>query len=144
MIREREQQDARFSCTNDDLELIAEAAQGDMRRAILMLQVAFQAGSCSNLAELSESETGTVAASAIGLIKSGDLRGGIRQLESLMIDYGLSGRDVLSEIRTIAHRESNHPLLATALAEADARLGHANSEYIQIDAFATCIREIFS
>ena len=61
-----------------------------------------------------------------------------------MIDYGLSGRDVLSEIRTIAHREYNHPLLATALAEADARLGHANSEYIQIDAFATCIREIFS
>ena len=144
MIREREQQDACFSCTNDDLELIAEAAQGDMRRAILMLQVAFQAGSCSNLAVLSESETGTVAASAIGLIKSGDLRGGIRQLESLMIDYGLSGRDVLSEIRTIAHREYNHPLLATALAEADARLGHANSEYIQIDAFATCIREIFS
>ena len=46
-----------------------------MRRAILMLQIAFNAGSCNNLAELSESETGTVAASAIGLIKSGDLRG---------------------------------------------------------------------
>ena len=74
-ILEREQQDAHFSCTNDDLELITEAAQGDMRRAILMLQIAFNAGSCNNLAELSESETGTVAASAIGLIKSGDLRG---------------------------------------------------------------------
>jgi replication factor C small subunit len=143
-IREREQQDAHFACTNDDLELIAEAAQGDMRRAILMLQVAFNAGSCRNLAALSQSETDTVAASALNLLKAGDLRGGIRQLESLMIDYGLSGREILFEIRTIAHREYNHPLLALALAEADARMGHANSEYIQIDAFATRVKEIFS
>jgi replication factor C small subunit len=140
----REDQGDASACTNDDLELIAVAAQGDMRRAILMLQAASEAGSCSNLAELSQSETGTVAASALNQIKSGDLKGGIRQLESLMIDYGLSGREVLSEIRTIAQREYNHPRLALALAETDARLGHANSEYIQIDAFATGIREIFS
>jgi replication factor C small subunit len=143
-IREREQQDTAFSCSNDDLELIAAAAQGDMRRAILMLQAASESGSCNNLAELSQSETSTVAASALALIKSSDLKGGIRQLESLMIDYGLSGREVLSEIRTIAHREYNHPLLACALADADTRLGHANSEYIQIDAFATGVKEIFS
>ena len=61
-----------------------------------------------------------------------------------MIDYGFSGREVLSEIRTIAQREYNHPLLALALADADACLGHANSEYIQIDAFATGVKEIFS
>jgi replication factor C small subunit len=143
-IRGREQQGAHFTCTNDDLELIAEAAQGDMRRAILMLQVAFNAGSCSNIAALSHSETGTVAALALTQIKAGDLRGGIRQLESRMIDYGLSGREVLSEIRTVAHREYNHPLLALALAEADARMGHANSEYIQIDAFATGVKRLFS
>jgi len=142
-IREREEQGTRFACTNDDLELIAEAAQGDMRRGILMLQAAYQAGSCNNLAKMSQSETGTVAGSAISLIKEGDLKGGIRQLESLMIDYGLSGREVLSEIRTVALREYNHPLLATALADADARLGHANNEFVQIDAFLTGIKEIF-
>jgi replication factor C small subunit len=142
-IREKETQSARFSCTNDDLELIAEAAQGDMRRGILMLQAAFQAGSCNNLATLSQTETGTVAGSAINLIKTGDIRGSIRQLESLMIDYGLSGREVLSEIRTAAQREYNHPLLAIALANADAQIGHANNEYIQIDTFATTIKEIF-
>ncbi len=142
-IRECEAQRAQFSCSNDDLELIAVAAQGDMRKGILMLQAAFQAGSCSNLAALSQSETGTVAGSAIGLIKTGDVRGGIRQLESLMIDYGLSGREVLSEIRMVAQREYNHPLLAIALAEADTRLGHANNDYVQIDAFATSIRRLF-
>jgi replication factor C small subunit len=143
-IREREQQGASFACRDDDIELIAEVAQGDMRRAILMLQAAFQNGSCSNLSELSQSDTGTVATSALNLLKEGDLRGGIRQLESLMIDYGLSGREVLSEIRVIAHREYNHPLLATALADADARLGHANNDYIQIDALATGIKDMFS
>lgn len=142
-IREREGKGLPSSCSNDDLELIAEAAQGDMRRAILMLQIALTNGSCSNLAEMSQSETVTVAASALNLVKSGDLKGGTRQLESLMIDYGLSGREVLSEIRTVAHREYNHPLLAIALADADARMGHANSEFVQIDAFATGVKKIF-
>ncbi|WP_292367762.1 AAA family ATPase [Methanoregula sp. UBA64] len=143
-IAGQEQAGTRVSCTEDDLELIAAAAKGDLRRAILMLQVASETGSCSNLAALSQSETATVASSALRLIQSGDVQSGIRQLESLMIDYGLSGREVLAEIREAAHRDYNHPALARALAAADARLGHANSEYIQIDAFATGIREIFS
>ncbi|HNX18384.1 MAG TPA: AAA family ATPase [Methanoregula sp.] len=142
-VKEREGQVKPVPLTNDDLELIAEAAKGDMRRAVLLLQIAAGAGSCSNLAELSQSETGTVAASALNQIKAGDLQSGIRQIESLMIDYGLSGREVLSEIRAVAHREYNHPLLALALAEADARMEHANSEYVQIDAFATGVRKIF-
>jgi replication factor C small subunit len=143
-IREQEILGVQAACTDDDLELIAEAAQGDLRRGILLLQVVSGAGSCNNLATLSQSETSTVAGSAVCLIKAGDLKGGIRQLESLMIDYGLSGREVLSEIRAVARREYNHPLLATALADTDARLGHANNEYVQIDAFATEIKEIFS
>ncbi|MFZ0006412.1 MAG: AAA family ATPase [Methanoregula sp.] len=142
-IRENEVQNVKFSCTDDDLELIAEAAQGDMRRGILMLQAVFQAGSCNNLATLSQTETGTVASSAVSLIKTGDIRGGVRQLESLMTDYGLSGREVLSEIRIAAQREYNHPQLAIALADADARMSHANNEYIQINSFATSIKEIF-
>lgn len=131
------------ACTDDDIELIAEAAQGDLRRGILLLQAVSGAGTCNGLAALSQSETETVAAGAILLIRDGDVRGGIRQLEALMIDYGLSGREVLSEIRSVARREYNHPLLATALAGADARLGHANNEYVQIDAFATGLKEIF-
>ncbi|HVP97379.1 AAA family ATPase [Methanoregula sp.] len=143
-IREREAAGMHASCSSDDIELIAEAAQGDLRRGILLLQAVSQSGTCSNLASLSQSETETVAGTAIGLIKAGDVRSGLRQLESLMIDYGLSGREVLAEIRSVARREYNHPLIAAALADADARLGHANNEYVQIDAFATGIKEIFS
>jgi len=143
IIRAREMQSVQAACNDDDIELIAEASQGDLRRGILLLQAVSVTGSCNGLAALSQSETETVAAGAIRLIREGDLKGGTRQLEALMIDYGLSGREVLSEIRAVARREYNHPLLAAALADADARLGHANNEYVQIDAFATGLMGIF-
>ncbi len=61
-----------------------------------------------------------------------------------MINYGLTGPEVLSEVRSIVHREYNDPRLAVALADADYRTGHGNSEYIQIGSFATQIRWCFT
>ena len=133
-----------FPCSDDDLELIAQAAQGDLRKALLLLQVALESGQCKNVQGISLSETGTITASAIDAIRKGDTRTAIRQLESLMIDYGLSGREVLFEVRTITRRDYNDPRLAIAIADADYRVGHCNSEYVQIDAFATGIRDVFS
>jgi replication factor C small subunit len=72
-----------------------------MRRGILLLQVALEAGRCQDLFAVSQSETANVAASAIDALKKGDVRNAIRRLESLMIDYGFSGSEVYSEIRTI-------------------------------------------
>ena len=133
-----------FPCSDDDLELIAQAAQGDLRKALLLLQVALESGQCKNVQGISLSETGTITTSAIDAIRKGDTRTAIRQLESLMIDYGLSGREVLFEVRTITRRDYNDPRLAIAIADADYRVGHCNSEYVQIDAFATGIRDVFS
>jgi len=133
-----------FPCSDDDLELIAQAAQGDLRKALLLLQVALESGQCKNVQGISLSETGTITASAIDAIRKGDTRTAIRQFESLMIDYGLSGREVLFEVRTITRRDYNDPRLAIAIADADSRVGHCNSEYVQINAFATGIRDVFS
>ncbi|MFA5332385.1 MAG: AAA family ATPase [Methanoregula sp.] len=135
-VQDREQ-GCPMTCSPDDLDLIAQAARGDMRNAILLLQAARESGSCDTLAEVTESETATIVSSALGLLKRGEHKPGIRQLESLMIDYGLSGREVLEEVRQCVRREYNDPSLALTLADADTRLGHANSEYLQIDAFAT-------
>lgn len=132
-----------FPCSDDDLELIAQAAQGDLRKAVLLLQVALESGQCKDVQGISLSETGTITASALDAIRKGDTRTAIRQLESLMIDYGLSGREVLSLVRTITRRDYNDPRLAIAIADADYRVVHCNSEYVQIDAFATGIREVF-
>ncbi len=142
-IRENEPADKQ-GCSDDDLELIVQAARGDMRRAILLLQVALETGKCHSLLEIDQSETANVSASAVKAIKDGDIRGAVRRLESLMIDYGLSGSEVLEQIRTITKREYNHPALAVALADAELRMRHGNNEFVQIGAFATRIHTVLS
>jgi replication factor C small subunit len=142
-IRERENSGS-HSCSDDDLELIVQAAQGDMRRAILLLQAALEAGRCQDLFTISQSETANIAALALEALKNGDMHNAIRRLESLMIDYGLSGREVFLEIRTIAQREFNDPSLAIALADAEYRIHHGNNEFVQMGAFASGIRDVFT
>jgi replication factor C small subunit len=132
------------ACSDDDLDLIVQAAAGDMRRAVLLLQAAFQSGRCEDLLTHTSSENATIASQALNAVRDGDVRGAIRRIESLMIDYGLSGSEVLYEARTIIQREYNHPALAIALADTEYRLTHANNEYIQLGAFATGIRDVFS
>ena len=142
-IREKENS-GMHSCTDDDLDLIAQAARGDMRRAILLLQVACQTGRCQDLFAIAQSETATITTSAIDALKKGDVRNAIRRLESLMIDYGLTGSEVFAEIRTITQREYNDPTLAIALADAEFRIHHGNNEFVQIGAFVSGISEVFT
>ncbi|HUH78720.1 MAG TPA: AAA family ATPase [Methanoregula sp.] len=125
-----------YPCSDDELELIEQAARGDLRRAILLLQLALETGSCADLLPVSQSETATIASSAFAGLRDAELKAGIRKLESLMIDYGLSGEEVFSEIRSVIRREFNDPLLAIALADAEHRYQHCSNEYIQVGAFA--------
>jgi replication factor C small subunit len=142
-IREKETADLP-SCTDDDLDLIVQASAGDLRRAVLLLQAALQSGRCEDLLTHTSSENAAIASQALSVLRDGDVRGAVRRMESLMIDYGLSGSEVLYEARTIVQREYNHPALAIALADAEYRMMHANNEYIQLGAFATGIRDVFS
>jgi replication factor C small subunit len=61
-----------------------------------------------------------------------------------MIDYGLSGSEVLEQIRIITRREYNHPEIAIALADAELRMQHSNNEFVQIGAFTTKVHTVFS
>ncbi|MFA6331770.1 MAG: AAA family ATPase [Methanoregula sp.] len=142
-IKNQEKPDG-ATCSEDDLDLIVQAAGGDLRQAILLMQVALTTGKCNELNAISQSETTTIATQAVTLLKEGDSRGALRRLESLMIDYGLSGSEVLAEIRTILKREYNHPALAIALADAEYRMKHANNEYVQLGAFTSGVQGIFT
>ncbi|MGA2917049.1 AAA family ATPase [Methanoregula sp.] len=142
-IVEKEKSEA-VPCSGDDLELIVQASAGDMRRALLLLQAATETGRCQDLLGVAQSESATIATSAITALQGGDTRGAARRLESLMIDSGLSGAEVIRELRTIIQREYNDPRLAIALADAEYRMKHANSEFVQMGALTTQIQEIFS
>lgn len=132
------------TCSDDDLELIVQASAGDLRRAILLLQGAMETGRCTDLLDITQAETTNVATGALDLIRGGDARNARKRFEALMIDYGMSGREVIGEIRQAAKREYNHPALAVALADYDSRMLHASNEYVQIAALTGRLREVFS
>lgn len=124
------------TCTvpDDQIGILVAAAHGDLRRAIMLLQVVAESGSGEDLISLSMTETGQVATAIFSAIRAGDVRAACRRAETLMIEYGLSGREVLGELREVVKREFNDPSLASALAESDAILGHCQNEYLQLNA----------
>lgn len=130
---------------DDDLELIVCAAQGDLRRAIIYLPLAVGSGEDANLAEIlaevSRSETGNVTESAFEALKVGNFDAASRIAESLMIEYGLSAREVVHELRRVIRREYNHPSLAIALADADHRLCHNANDFVQVNALLARITD---
>ena len=130
---------------DDELDLIVHAARGDLRRAIMYLQITVASGKDLDLAEVSRSETANVAASAFDALRAGNFDVARRITEALMIEYGLSARDVVGELRQVIRREYNHPALAIALADADHRLCHNANDFVQINALlARIAREVFS
>jgi len=111
----------------------------------MYLQITVASGKDLDLAEVSRSETANVAASAFDALRAGNFDVARRITEALMIEYGLSARDVVGELRQVIRREYNHPALAIALADADHRLCHNANDFVQINALlARIAREVFS
>jgi replication factor C small subunit len=130
--------------STDEIELIVQAAGGDLRKAIMLLQVSAGTEGPADLIRWSQTETGQIAQAALAAIAKGDLPAAIRRFETLMIEYGLTSREVLFEFRSAVRKEYHDPRLVTLLAETDYRLTRCNNEYIQLNAMAARIaQEIF-
>ena len=135
----------RHPMADEDLDLIMQAARGDLRRAIMMLQVAVTtAQSVSEIAG-ARSEASTVALAAFNALRAQETTQAIKMVESLLIDYGLSGKEVISALSEVVRREYNDPAIVLALADTDHRLGHCNNEFVQINALLMRIaQEVFA
>jgi len=131
-------------CNDEQIELIVQASGGDLRRGLLLLQLAMTSGRCGDLSTVTQSEPATVAATAFAAIMRGDTKTAIKEIESLMIDSGLSGSDVLAEIRPVIRREYNDPALVLALAAADTRLLHGNNEFIQLGCLVNELHDVIA
>ncbi len=131
--------------SNDEIELIVQAAGGDLRKAIMLLEVSAGTEGAAGLVRWSQTETSQITQAVLAAIENGDLPSAIRKFETLMIEYGLTSREVLSEFRTAVRKGYHDPRLVTLLAETDYRLTRCNNEYIQLNAMAARIaKEIFS
>ena len=132
------------ACGTDLCELIANAAHGDLRRAIMLLQVVEQIGEPFDLTRTAQTETGMMASSAFGAIRQGDIVTAQRRLESLISEYGMNAREVIRELRGVMRREWSDPRIAVMLGDTDHLIGHCNNEYIQLNALAVRIQtEVF-
>lgn len=130
--------------THETLDLIVQASRGDLRKALVSLEIAARVDEELDLSELEQSETSAVSEALYAALARKDLRKARTLAETLMIEYGLSGRECIGELRGIIRREYNDPRAAIALADADAVLGHAGNEIIQIEALlARLIEEVF-
>ncbi|HOV68346.1 MAG TPA: replication protein C [Methanoregulaceae archaeon] len=125
----------------DDLAMIATASRGDMRRAIMLLELSVRSGRPLRIDAYEQTSAGATACEVIEALEEGDLTQARHLAESLIIDGGLSGREVLLELRKAVRRRWNDPKIAIALATADARLAGGAGEFVQIGALLAGIAE---
>ena len=129
----------------DEIELIAAAARGDARKAILFAQMNCDDRIEGGFEDYLESETGNIARSIFRLLQNRDFEKAKSVVEMLMLDYGLSGSDVLEELSRARKQEYNDPRITIAIANADIMMRDAGNEFIQMNAFlAGIIKEVFS
>lgn len=131
--------------SDEDLDLIAEISKGDCRKAITYLQIAIENSGEIDPLELTGSETSAVSSSLFSSLMRNDLKKSCEIAEMLMIEYGLSGKEVIKELSKVAKREYNDKRIAIALADSDYTLCNAGNEYLQVNALlAKIMAEVFN
>lgn len=133
------------SVSEDDINLITVMAQGDLRKAIMYLQVMAKTHADFDLSMLNESESRLITVAAFRAMQEKKFPEAMAHIELLMIDLGLSGHEVLEELRTVVRREYNHPALVRCLADTDMMLIDAHDPFVHFNALVSrIITEVFS
>jgi replication factor C small subunit len=125
--------------SSDELSLLVAASAGDLRKAIMYLQVRVVTGQEIDPESFEESETRKITTAAFRAMQAKDISASQRRLEGLMIEYGMSAREVLSELLFISRREYYHPDIISCIADADHKMTHAGNEFVQMNALAAKI-----
>ncbi|MDD4126913.1 MAG: AAA family ATPase [Methanomicrobium sp.] len=131
--------------SDENLDIIAEISKGDCRKAITYLQATIENDGILDSSKLTGSETSDVSSSLFSSLMRNDLKKSCEIAEMLMIDYGLSGNEVIIELAKAAKREYNDKKIAIALSDSDYKLCSAGNEFLQVNALlARIIAEVFN
>ena len=126
-----------------NVELIAKVSEGDLRKATLFLE-AFVSKEDADILDLTNSEVSAIAYALFATIRNKDLKKSCEIAEMMMLEYGLSGREVIAELKEVVKREYNDEYLTVILSDTDFSLCTAQNEYLQINAMiARIITEVF-
>jgi replication factor C small subunit len=128
----------------EEVELIVHAAGGDLRKATMLLQVLVESGKGAGAADITTSETANVALQVVRAMRARDLPLAQKTAESLLIDYGLPGREALREIHRAVKQEYHDPGIVRILGDTDHALDRAGNDFVQVNAMiARVIAEVF-
>jgi len=133
----------KIDCREDALETIYDISEGDMRRAINILQAAAAIGTVTvdNVYRVVGLAHPREVRQMIQYALSGNFIEARNQLRKLMIDYGLSGLDVIKQVhREIFSSDIKIPdevriMIADLAGEIQFRLVEGADDEIQLNAF---------
>jgi len=130
-----------LTLTNDGLEAILYIAEGDMRRAINALQAAAMINKTVDMDSIYKTTSTAKPSEITELIKKaldGNFGGARAQLDYLLVDIGLSGEDIISQIyRTMIDMPLSDRLkvdLVDRIGEIDFRIAEGANVRIQLEA----------
>lgn len=131
----------KLEVTSDGLETLIFIARGDLRKAINILQVGASVGKKITAEILYETSAIAKPEDVKNLINSalaGNFMAARNQLYDLLIQYGLSGEDVIRQIHQtiydLAIPDENKVRLIEKTGETEFRLTEGSNEHIQLEA----------
>ena len=131
----------KLEVTSDGLETLIFIARGDLRKAINILQVGASVGKKITAEILYETSAIAKPEDVKNLINSalaGNFMAARNQLYDLLIQYGLSGEDVIKQIHQtiydLAIPDENKVRLIEKTGETEFRLTEGSNEHIQLEA----------
>ncbi len=138
----------KFSINNDSLEAISEISEGDMRKALNILQAIHSSGEVS--ARRIYEIAGFAQPSQFKKLLSTSIAGLFDEarevLDRMLVEDGLSGMDIIKGLHSYVRREPIAPRqkieIIMALAEAEFRIVEGSSDNIQLDALLAKIAYI--
>jgi len=139
----------KLKITDDGMEALIYIAQGDMRRAVNSLQVAASITTTIDGDALYKAASTMRPEEVRALIEkalSGDFLQARETLDTLLIEYGLAGEDIVRQLHRAVfdlNLEDEYKVrLVDRIGEADFRLVEGSNERIQIEALLAHIAEI--
>ncbi len=128
--------------TEDGLEAIVYISNGDMRRAINVLQACASLGTEVNSEVVHRIASFARPEEILELVDTalqGDFSKARNKLEEILLEYGLSGSDLISQLyRELIRRSIDDEMMIEiidALGEIDFRITEGANEFIQLNAF---------
>lgn len=132
--------DEHFTIDGDAMDAITEISEGDMRKALNILQTINSSGEMSaiRIFEISGMANPKQYRSLLSKAMSGLFEEAREMLDSMMIEQGLSGIDIVRGIHSVVRREMISPKqkiqVIMALGESEFRIVEGSSDTIQLDA----------